>query len=107
MNYDTPGLPPSGDPRTPDIIVRPNVGVDYTSSSAKLAEHGGLAHDDTNVILLVSNPAFPPHMIYAGVDTNHVAPTILRALGLDPRSLDGVRLEGTPVLPDVNLGVSH
>jgi hypothetical protein len=26
LNYSWPGLPPSGDPRTPDIIVTPNVG---------------------------------------------------------------------------------
>ncbi len=103
LNYNSPGLPPGGDPRTPDIIVTPNVGVDYTGSSKKLAEHGGFSHDDTNVVLLLSNPAFAPHTAYSGVGTNQVAPTILRALGLDPRSLDGVRLEGTSVLPDVNL----
>jgi Type I phosphodiesterase / nucleotide pyrophosphatase len=99
LNYDAPGLPPSGDPRSPDIIVTPNVGVDYTGSSKKLAEHGGFAHDDTNVILLVSNPAIVPRTVYSGVGTNQVAPTILDALGLDPQSLDGVRLEGTAVLP--------
>jgi hypothetical protein len=32
-----------------------------------------------------------------------VALTILKALGLDPHQLDGVCLEGTPVLPNVNL----
>jgi len=98
LNYDAPGLPPK-DPRSPDIIVTPNVGVDYTGSTAKLAEHGGFAHDDTNVILLVSNPAIVPKTVYAGVGTNQVAPTILDALGLDPKRLDGVRLEGTAVLP--------
>ncbi len=45
------------DPRTPDIIVIPNVGVVYTGSLKKQSEHGGFAHDDTNVMLLVSNPA--------------------------------------------------
>jgi hypothetical protein len=99
LNYNTPGLPPGGDPRTPDIIVTPNAGVDYTGSSAKLAEHGGWAHDDTNVILLVSNPGIVPHTVYSGVGTNQVAPTILKALGLDPNQLDGVRWEGTAVLP--------
>jgi hypothetical protein len=101
LNYDVPGLPPN-DPRTPDVIVAPNVGVTYTGSAAKLAEHGGFAHDDTNVILLVSNPAFSPRTVYTGVGTNQVAPTILKALGLNPSSLDAVRLEGTPVLPDIN-----
>jgi len=107
LNYNWPGLPPSGDPRTPDIIVTPNVGVTYTGSAAKLAEHGGFAHDDTNVILLVSNPAFVPRTVFAGVATNQIAPTILSALGLNPQSLDAVRLEGTPVLPDVPLTDNH
>jgi Type I phosphodiesterase / nucleotide pyrophosphatase len=103
LNYNTPGLPPNGDPRTPDIIVTPNVGVTYTGSKTKLSEHGGFSHDDTNVILLLANPAFTPHTVYSDVGTSQVAPTILRVLGLNPRSLDGVRLEGTSVLPDVNL----
>jgi len=30
-----------------------------------------------------------------------VAPTILKVLGLDPRSLDAVKAEGTQVLPEV------
>jgi hypothetical protein len=33
-----------------------------------------------------------------------VAPTILEALGLDPKALDGVRLEGTQALPAVQFG---
>jgi hypothetical protein len=104
LNYNAPGLPPNGDPRTPDIIVTPNVGVTYTGSSKKLSEHGGFAHDDTNVIMLVSNPAFASRTVYSNVGTNQVAPTVLKALGLDPRSLDAVRLEGTTVLPDLPFG---
>ncbi|HEY1577675.1 MAG TPA: alkaline phosphatase family protein [Terracidiphilus sp.] len=103
LNYNWPGLGPNGDPRTPDIIVTPNVGVTYTGSNKKLMEHGGFAHDDTNVMLLLSNPSFRPHTVFAEVGTLQVAPTILAALGLDPDKLDGVRLEGTSVLPDVNL----
>jgi hypothetical protein len=101
LNYNMPGLPPD-DPRTPDIIVTPNVGVTYTGSSTKLAEHGGFAHDDTNVILLVSNPGFEPRTVYSEVGTLQVAPTILQALGLSPSLLDGVRQEGTPVLPGLS-----
>lgn len=103
LNYNWPGWAPSGDPRTPDILVTPNVGVTYTGSAKKLEEHGGFAHDDTNVMLLVSNPALVPRTVYAEVGTLQVAPSILRALGLDPRLLDGVRWEGTAVLPEVNL----
>jgi len=103
LNYDWPGLGAGLDPRTPDIIVTPNVGVTYTGSSSKLMEHGGFAHDDTNVMLLLSNPALRPHTVFTSVGTNQVAPTILKSLGLDPRALDGVRIEGTGVLPDVDL----
>ena len=98
MNYDVPGLAPN-DPRTPDIIVTPNVGVTYTGSTAKLSEHGGFSHDDTNVILLVSNPGIAPKTVYSLVGTNQIAPTILTTLGINPQKLDGVRLEGTAPLP--------
>ncbi len=97
--FNRPGLPPYGDPRSPDIVVAPNVGVIYTGSSKKLAEHGGFAHDDTNVIMLVSNPSVAARTITAEVGTAQIAPTILKALGLEPSSLDAVRLEGTRVLP--------
>jgi len=98
LNYNTPGLAPN-DPRTPDIIVTPNVGVTYTGSTKKLMEHGGFSHDDTNVVLLLSNPGFSPETVYTPVATAQVAPTILQFLGLDPTKLDGVRLEGTGALP--------
>jgi hypothetical protein len=101
--YDTPGLPPN-DPRTPDIIVQPNVGVVYTGSAKKDAEHGGFAQDDTNVMLLVSNPAIPPATVTSFVETTQVAPTILAILGLNPASLTAVQAEGTPVLPGLGLG---
>jgi hypothetical protein len=61
--FNAPGLPPHGDPRTPDIIVAPNVGVVYTGSAKKQAEHGGLSRDDTNVMILVSNPEFRPNTV--------------------------------------------
>ena len=88
-----------GDSRTPDIIVQPNVGVVYTTSKKKDAEHGGFAHDDVNVIMLLSKPGFKAATISSPVETTQVAPTILEALGLDPDSLQAVREEGTQVLP--------
>ncbi len=87
------------DSRTPDIIVAPDVGVTYTGGGKKIAEHGGFAQDDRNVMLLVSNPSFEPKRIYAPVQTTQVAPTVLRLLGLDPNALQGVKAEGTEVLP--------
>jgi hypothetical protein len=99
LNYNDP----TRDPRTPDIIVTPNVGVTYSGSHAKQAEHGGFAHDDTNVVLLLSHPSFKAKTVRAEVGTAQVAPTILSALGINPRALDAVRAEGTSVLPAVQL----
>jgi Type I phosphodiesterase / nucleotide pyrophosphatase len=107
--FNAPGVPtqngpccqllPGGDPRTPDIIVAPNIGVIYTGSASKQEEHGGFAFDDTNVMLLVSNPSIQPRTITSWVETMQVAPTILQLLGLNPNSLDAVQMEGTRVLP--------
>ena len=102
--FDTPGVPVrfggvGGDSRTPDIIVAPNVGVVYTGSAKKQSEHGGFAQDDTNVMLLVSHPALHGSTVTSFVETSQVAPTILELLGLDAKSLDAVRIEGTPALP--------
>ena len=97
--FNAPGLPPTGDPRTPDIIVNPNYGVVYTSSTKKQAEHGSFSHDDTNVLMVLSNPSFRPSLVNTPVETMQVAPTVLKALGLDPKQLQAVQLEGTSVLP--------
>jgi Type I phosphodiesterase / nucleotide pyrophosphatase len=99
LNYNDPTV----DPRTPDIIVTPNVGVVYTGSTAKLSEHGGFGHDDTNVILLLANPSYRSKTVRAEVGTAQVAPTILKALDLNPSQLYAVRVEGTAVLPGSNL----
>ena len=101
--FNPPGLPPNGDPRTPDIIVMPNIGVTYSGSGKKQAEHGGFAHDDTNVIMLLSNPSFSARTVTSPVETYQIAPTILAVLGLDPSKLDAVREEGTQVLPGLGL----
>ena len=49
--------------------------------------------------MLLSNPAFQPSTINAPVTTMQVAPTVLKALGLDPNQLQSVQQEGTAVLP--------
>ena len=102
--FGKPGIPVAnggtgGDPRTPDIVVAPNVGIVYTGSSKKQAEHGGFAWDDTNVMLLVSNRSLEPRTVRSFVETSQIAPTVLQILGLDPKDLSAVRAEGTPVLP--------
>jgi hypothetical protein len=99
--FNALGLPPNGDPRTPDILTTPNIGVTYLGSGKKLAEHGGFAHDDVNVMLLLSNPSFAPNTVTSPVETLQIAPTILAALGLDPNALQAVQKEHTQVLPAV------
>lgn len=101
LNYGVGGLDPGDDPRSPDIVVAPNVGITYSGSTTMIGDHGGFAHDDTNVIMLVANPSFTSQTVYSGVTTMQVAPTIVDALGLSPGSLDAVRIEGTEVLPAV------
>ena len=105
MQFGKPGLPADGgDPRTPDIIGLPHIGVIYTGSTKKQAEHGGFAPDDTNVMLLVSNPGLKARTVTSFVETAQIAPTILQLLGLDADSLEAVRKEGTPVLPALHFG---
>jgi hypothetical protein len=101
LNNNVGGLEPGQDPRAPDIIVTPNVGVTYSGSTTMIADHGGFAHDDTNVIMLLANPRFEASTVTAATTTMQVAPTIVKVLGLDPAALDAVREEGTAVLPEV------
>jgi arylsulfatase A-like enzyme len=89
---------PATDSRAPDIIGIAKIGTIYTGGS-KIAEHGGFNEDDTHVALLVAHPALTKSSINTPVATTQIAPTILKALGLDPQELEAVRLEGTPVLP--------
>jgi hypothetical protein len=90
---------PLTDSRTPDIIVAPNVGVVYTGGKAKVSEHGGFAYDDRNVLLIVSNPSYKASTFNDQVETRQIAPTIVKALGLDPTLLSAVKSEHTETLP--------
>jgi hypothetical protein len=101
LNYNVGGLDPGQDSRSPDIIVTPDEGVTYSGSTSMIGDHGGFAHDDTNVILLVANPRFKARTVSAVATTRQVAPTIVKALGLNPAALDAVRAEGTQVLSEV------
>jgi Type I phosphodiesterase / nucleotide pyrophosphatase len=107
LNYNVGGLGRGLDPRTPDIIVTPNVGVTYSGSTTMIGDHGGFAHDDTNVVLLVSHPGFTPQTVSNTVTTAQVAPTILQALGLNPQALDAVKAEGTSVLDEVGTELAN
>ena len=99
--------PADKDPRTPDILVITKIGVVYTGKKKKVAEHGGFAPDDTHVMILVSNPDLTPATVSSPVETSQVAPTIVKALGLNPRELEAVRKEGTQVLPGLRLSEEH
>ena len=90
---------PSKDSRTPDIIVQPVYGTIYTTSTKKVEEHGGFSFGDTSVGLIVSNPGIHASLLKTPVVTSQVAPTILKALGIDPHALQSVRIEQTAVLP--------
>jgi predicted AlkP superfamily pyrophosphatase or phosphodiesterase len=89
---------PKTDPAVPDIIVRPELGIIYTTSTSKIAEHGGLSDDDRKVACFVSATNLKKTVFDHQVSTAQVAPTILQALGFDPRSLQGVVAENTRVL---------
>ncbi len=94
---------PKSDPRVPDIIIQPTPGQIYVDTdSTFIAEHGGNADTDRNVPLLVSYRKFSRSQIKFPVQTSQIAPTILKALGLDPTSLDAVRIEKTPLLPGLD-----
>jgi len=90
---------PLVDPRAPDIIAPGKRGTIYTTSSNKIAEHGGFTDDDVNVPIVVSNPHLAPQTIQTPVQTMQIAPTILQLLGLNPFALQAVQIEKTSVLP--------
>jgi hypothetical protein len=71
----------------------------YTTSTKKIAEHGGFSFGDTHVGLIVSRPKMSGQILKTPVVTSQVAPTILRTLGIDPDALKSVQIEQTPVLP--------
>jgi|SRR5579871_546028 len=100
-----------GDPaggRVPDIIIQPKHGTIYSKSAAKLSEHGGFVgtttlDDNTHTLLVVSNPGLDAKTVSAPTTNMQVAPTILKALGLNPQDLSAVKREGTKPLPGLDL----
>ena len=96
---------PQSDSRVPDIIIQPTPGQIYVDNgSTFIAEHGGNANTDRNVPLLIYHPKFSRQQIKFPVQTSQIAPSILKALGLNPFSLDAVRIEKTPLLPGLDFG---
>jgi hypothetical protein len=92
----------TGDPHAPDVIGIVQHGVVYTGGVKKIAEHGGDSADDRDVPLVVWGAgARSGRVVSSPVLTTQIAPTTLALLGLDPHRLDGVRQDGTRVLPRV------
>jgi hypothetical protein len=89
---------PHSDPRVPDVIGIAQHGTVYTGGTAKIAEHGGDDPQDRHVPLIVAGPSVSPGVVTSAVETTQIAPTILSALGINPRSLQAVVRENTPVL---------
>jgi hypothetical protein len=95
---------PEKDPRAPDIIVQPRLGVIYLGEkSTKIAEHGGFHDDDIHVPLLVSYPGGTGTETKVPVQIEQIAPTALAMLGMDPKALKAVMLEHTETLPGAGL----
>jgi hypothetical protein len=80
---------PTKDPAVSGIIIRPNLGTCYFTGTSKTAEHGGLNDDDRKMACIVSNPSLKKTKITQQVSTKQVAPTILKALSLNPSALKG------------------
>jgi hypothetical protein len=112
---DGPVTPVWGDPedgRVPDIIIQPLHGTIYSGSAAKQSEHGGFTgttptianeDDNTHTVLVVSNPRLAPGVVNTATTNMQIAPTILKALGLDPQALNAVQREGTTILPGLGM----
>ncbi len=92
---------PLHDARTPDVLLVPRLGGLYMEADTKfLAEHGGFHKQDINVALLLSRPGLHPQIMKTPVQTTQIAPTILKALGLNWQALEAVQQEKTRELPN-------
>jgi hypothetical protein len=91
---------PAQDPRAPDLAIETVHGVIYTKPTAtKIAEHGGFSDDDRSVVMIAAAPGGHAVTVDKPVATQQVAPTILRALGLDLGKLDALRHHRVAALP--------
>ncbi|RZS86857.1 type I phosphodiesterase/nucleotide pyrophosphatase [Motilibacter rhizosphaerae] len=88
-----------GDARVPDVVGLAQHGVVFTGGTKKIAEHGGFDPQDRDVPLVVSGGGVARGVVGTSVETTQIAPTILGLLGIDPRELQAVRIQGTAVLP--------
>ncbi|MGI8429816.1 MAG: alkaline phosphatase family protein [Solirubrobacteraceae bacterium] len=103
------GVSPN-DSRHPDVWGVARGGVLYPDAQHQpaghagkaLAAHGGAGAQDQDVPLVVFAPGRAgTRVVRRQVQSTQIAPTILQLLGLDPRALHAVAIEGTPALPDL------
>jgi hypothetical protein len=95
---------PTVDAAPPDIVVIPNLGTNYESPTANppvAAEHGGFNEYELHVPITIVHNTVKHGTVQAPVTTTQLAPTMLNLLNIDPRSLAGVAMEGTAVLPAI------
>ena len=90
---------PTKNDRTPDIVVPLNTGYFFGTATKKRSEHGGFTDDDTHVALIAASTGLSSSVQGTTnnqrVSTTQIAPTTLEALGLDPKLLQGVQIDGT------------
>ncbi|AMP07782.1 alkaline phosphatase family protein [Collimonas pratensis] len=92
-----------GDERVPDVVGIAQQGVVWAGGKlSKIAEHGGNAHQDRHVPIVVWGAGIAHQANDDHVETTQIAPTILSLLALDPRELQAVRIERTKALPDLH-----
>ena len=75
------------------------MGTIYTTSSKKIAEHGGGSEDERHVGCFAHNPKLSKESFNDRVNTEQVGATTVSVLGFKKNSLKGVDQEGTDVLP--------
>ncbi|WP_298921460.1 alkaline phosphatase family protein [uncultured Nostoc sp.] len=97
---------PLQEDRTPDIIIKLKPGY-VISNSTKRAEHGGFSDDDTHISLILSSHGLETRVKGTSqmmkVSSKQIAVTVLEALGLDPRKLQGAWSEKTLPLPGTQI----
>lgn len=98
---------PATDDRAPDMLVLYKEGV--LLGNNKRAEHGGFSEDDSHIALVLAGGGIPPELQgtvqFGDVLDTQIAPTMLDALGLDSRQLQGAVIDGTVGLPGSGIPV--
>lgn len=90
------------DPAVPDMIIQPQLGVVYTTSKKKIAEHGGLNDDDRHVACFVSNPRLKKQQVSGRVETTQVAPFDFEGARAGPEGIAGCAADGRASAAEVS-----